>query len=481
MSSRSAVKTRVGAQRPTHLVTPEGDFDFSDGDDAIVLCEQLGLTLLDWQRWLVRWILAVDRLTGVPACSQVILIVPRQNGKGAVLEAVELYWLLVAGVPVVIHTAHEADTAAGHQARLDALTDDAPITIPALHSYKANGKERILNLDEKLLLQFRTRTKATKRGSSPQRVVLDECQELQEAHLSALVPAMAAQSMNPDKMPQLIYAGSAPLEHSFYLHDLLARVMEKQPPKTLLAMWGCDASVDPDDVDNWYLVNPSLGLLISEDFVRFTEHLVMGRDGFMAERLGVPQGGPGALRTVIPFEVWAAAVDPDSEIVSNHQWSLTVHDQREWAAIGIAGRRTDGRFHVGPLEHRPGTGWVLQRVVEAWSKRRVPIRIHKTGPEAAFIAPLRERGVEVVEVSSAEVAQATGQLIDAAMNDQLRHLGQPSLDKALAGAVLRQSTDGASQWSQRQSQVEITPLVAVTVALGGVPASSSSGLFLAVT
>ncbi len=96
------------------------------------------------------------------------------------------------------------------------------------------------------------------------------------------------------------------------------------------------------------------------------------------------------------------------------------------------------------------------------------MRIHKSGPEAAFIAPLRERGVEVIEVTTAEVAQATGQLIDAANAGQLVHLGQPSLDKALRGAVLRLSSDGASVWSQRSSSVEITPLVAVTVALGGV-------------
>jgi phage terminase large subunit-like protein len=476
MSSRVAVRQRIGAQRPTHLVTPDGDFDFTDGDDAIELCEQLGLHLLDWQRWLVRWILALDE-DGSPACSQVIIIVPRQNGKGAVLEAVELYWLLVAGVPTVIHTAHEADTAAGHQARLDALTDDPPITIPALHSYKANGKERILNLDEKLLLQFRTRTKATKRGASPQRVVLDECQELQEAHLSALVPAMAAQSMDPTKMPQLIYAGSAPLEHSLYMHDLLAKVQEKRPRKTLLAMWACSSDVDPDDVENWYRVNPSLGVLISEDFIRFTEHLVMGRDGFMAERLGVPQGGPGGLSTVIPLDQWALIADPGSEIASHRQWALVVHDGRQWASIGVAGRRADGRLHVEWMEHRAGTGWIIDRVVQGWTSKRIPIRIHKSGPEAAFIATLRERGVEVVEVSSSEVAQATGQFIDAAVNDQLRHLGQPSLDKALSGAVLRQSTDGASQWSQRQSSVEITPLMAVTVALGGVPAPVNDEAF----
>lgn len=174
MSSSVAERLRVGAQRPTHLLTPEGRFDFSDGDLAIELAGNLGLHLLDWQQWLVRWILAVDE-NGRPACNTVIIIVPRQNGKGAVLEAVELFWLTVAGVPRIIHTAHEADTAAGHQERLDELTAEPDIALPTLKSYKANGKERIRNLDDKLILQFRTRTKATKRGASPQRIVLDEC------------------------------------------------------------------------------------------------------------------------------------------------------------------------------------------------------------------------------------------------------------------------------------------------------------------
>jgi expansin (peptidoglycan-binding protein) len=40
----------------------------------------------------------------------------------------------------------------------------------------------------------------------------------------------------------------------------------------------------------------------------------------------------------------------------------------------------------------------------------------------------------------------------------------------LRGAVLRTSTDGAALWSQRSSQVEITALMACTVAAGGVPA-----------
>jgi phage terminase large subunit-like protein len=120
------------------------------------------------------------------------------------------------------------------------------------------------------------------------------------------------------------------------------------------------------------------------------------------------------------------------------------------------------------LRREPGTDWVLSYAVQAWTAKRIPLRVHKTGPEGAFIGPLREAGVEVVEVSTTEAAQATGQFIDLANAGDLVHLGQVSLTKAVRNAEWRITMDGASTWSQRSSSVEITPLQAVTVALGGV-------------
>lgn len=184
---------------------------------------------------------------------------------------------------------------------------------------------------------------------------------------------------------------------------------------------------------------------------------------------------------VIDAGVWAQLADPDSLIASHRTWALAVNPSREWASFGVAGRRADGKLHVERYVLDPppdwtstglvrkGTAWVVDEAARLYAASRIPLRIHKSGPEGSFIAPLRERGVEVVEVSSAEVAAATGQFIDAANGGQLRHLGQASLDLALKGAVLRTSTDGAALWSQRNSQVEITPLMACTVAAGGVP------------
>jgi len=468
MSCSTAATARVGAQRPTHLLTPEGRFDFSDGDDAIALASALGLELFDWQRWLVRWILAVDD-QGYPACRQVILEVPRQNGKGAVLEAIELYWLIVADVPIVIHTAHEQDTSAGHQDRLDSLISEPDITLPLLKSYKSNGKERIRNLDKRLLLQFRTRTKATKRGASPQRVVLDESQELQSAHLAALVPAMAAQSMNPDKLPQLIYAGSAPLEHSRYMHELHERLERQRPPRTLVARWACTPDDDITDRDNWYRVNPSLGLLISEEYVHETEYLVMDPEDFAAERLGVAKGGGRGADGPISSARWADLADGES-MASNESLSLGMDAplDRRSVCFSVAGRRSDGLRH-GAIRY-----WVPQhdlgRVAEIAKTladgHKVPIFLPPRSPALAWRDDLERAGVDVREVKTAEFIEAQQTIEQAVAEGVFRHRGQPEMVRAVEGLAARVAGD-TSPWSRRSSSSNVAPLFGLAAAVAG--------------
>lgn len=473
MKSRPAAKPRVGAQRPTHLVTPEGEFDFGDGDDAIALAAALGLELFDWQRWLVRWILAVD-VNGEPACRQVIIEVPRQNGKGAILECVELYWLIIAGIKTTIHTAHEADTAAGHQERLDSLITEPEIDLPALRSYKSNGKERIRNLDERLLLQFRTRTKATKRGASPQRVVLDESQELQAAHLAALVPAMAAQSMDADRLPQLIYAGSAPLEHSQYMHELTARVLRERPPKTLLARWACSPDDDITDRENWYRVNPSLGLLISEQFVHETEYLVLPAADFAAERLGVAKGGGRGDDGPISAERWAQLTDGESMATDESvALGLDAPLDRSSACFAIYGRRPDGLRHLA-IRHWVKTAELGNLVVVAkqlCDGHKVSLHLPPKSPALAWREDLAAAGIEVVEVKVGPFIEAQQVIEQAVADGTLRHRGQVDMSAAVAGLAARVAGD-SSPWSRRSSSANVAPMFAAAAAVAAGPAAT---------
>jgi hypothetical protein len=138
------------------------------------------------------------------------------------------------------------------------------------------------------------------------------------------------------------------------------------------------------------------------------------------------------------------------------------------------------RLHVENVECRPRTGWVLEVAVSSWVKRRIPIRVQTGSPAASFVPLLREKGIEVIEMSLGEHAAAAGQFLDACEAGTLRHAadvkapnGSTVLSAAVRGAELRPSGD-VNVWARRSSKVNITPLVAVTLALGGVPAAVST-------
>ncbi len=71
-------------------------------------------------------------------------------------------------------------------------------------------------------------------------------------------------------------------------------------------------------------------------------------------------------------------------------------------------------------------------------------------------------------MSGAEARQSCVELEAAVRSGVFGHYGQPVLRAALEGAVKRPSEDGGWYWARRSTVVDISPLVAVTLALGGV-------------
>ena len=67
-----------------------------------------------------------EREDGKWAAAEVGLLVPRQNGKGAVLAARELAGLFIVGEELIIHSAHEQATASDEFRRLLELIENTP-------------------------------------------------------------------------------------------------------------------------------------------------------------------------------------------------------------------------------------------------------------------------------------------------------------------------------------------------------------------
>ena len=100
---------------PRIFTKPE--FSTSRGQEAVELAASAGLILDPWQEAVLEWSLGVSE-DGKWSSFEVGLIVPRQNGKGAILEARELAGLFLWDEQLIIHTAHEFSTAQEHFRRI---------------------------------------------------------------------------------------------------------------------------------------------------------------------------------------------------------------------------------------------------------------------------------------------------------------------------------------------------------------------------
>ena len=71
--------------------------------------------------------------------------------------------------------------------------------------------------------------------------------------------------------------------------------------------------------------------------------------------------------------------------------------------------------------------------------------------------------INATEISAVEYARACGLIFDLVDQGRLRHLGTRELEAAIRGASTRPLVDSWA-WSRKNSKVDITPLVAATLA-----------------
>lgn len=468
---------------------------------AAGLLNLAGLKLDPWQWDEILAPSLETREDGKWAYFQVGAVVPRQNGKGSVLEGRELIALyLDTDCRVIIHSAHEQSTSASHMLRLADLIDASPQLASQVRIVRRGSGTESIELIDGCRIRFKTRTKAGGRGLSGDLLVLDEAMILSDAAHGALLPTLSAR---PN--PQVWYTGSAADEMIHEYGVVLARLREAgqrgddgllyvehsaEPDLREQLSLDHDASVleavlaDPAllaDEALWRAANPAMavGRIVAE-FIAF-ELRSMDPRTFAVERLGVSEWPSTAADSaaIISADDWRALADPESQIVGRVAFAADVAPNRSRASIAVAGRRADGKLHVEIVEHAAGTGWLLPRIVELLKEHGGTVAIDGRGPAAALaVELLKEHSIVAVEADSQDMAQACGSLFDAATQDELRHLGTAELAGAVAGAATRPLGD-AWAWARKKSSIDITPLVAVTLASWALGAAvpASSGFF----
>ncbi|MFB6675599.1 terminase [Streptomyces sp. NPDC056390] len=482
MSVLAAPDDIVGVQTPRlHTVPP--DWLSSAGREAVELAKVAGLDLFPWQQHVLDIGLR-ERPDGSWASFEIGVNVPRQNGKGGIIEARELAGLFLLGERVIIHSAHEFKTSRVAFERIRSLILGTPALSKRVKRILNNTTETSIELVNGQKLHFLARSSGSGRGFTGDCIILDECMILGDDAMGALMPTLSAV---PN--PQIWYLGSAGIgAPSVQLARLRRRceaAVESGEPDPSMAYFewsaelhrdecspGCTAHDDPDGVATWAKANPSLGILITPEFVR-NERASLGAGGiFERERLGVGVYPSDTADTwqVIGEDAWRALADAESRPEGAVVFAIDMTPERSYAAIAVAGPWRGGT-HVEVVEHRPGTGWLLDRAAELHERWKPKCWvIDGGGPAGSIIEQLQQRlGVEVVQPKAREIASACGQFYDAVTEQSLSHIDDAPLASALAGAQKRPLGD-AWAWARRGVSVDISPLVAVTLAKWGLSA-----------
>lgn len=459
----------------------------SRGREAVEVAESVGLVLDVWQQEALEDGCGV-REDGRWAAFEVAGEVARQNGKGGIIEARELAGILAWGERLILHSAHEFQTATEAMLRMEDLLAAQPEVSRLVKSVsRSHGSEGFVFRSGQRL-RYRTRTKGGGRGFTGDTLILDEAMVLQESFIGALLPTLSGQSVV--RNPQVWYMGSAVdqlvHEHGIVFARLRARALAGGDPSLVYLGWSAAPAVDEegrpvtpdhplaapllDDRDAWAAANPALGIRISEEHVE-SERRTMAARTFAVERLGIGDWPATTLDAaqVIRVEAWdALAVDGEPALRPGVCFAFDVTPDRTMASVGVAGlRRDDGLEHLELVERRRGTGWLVDRLAELVERHRpVGVVCDGASPAAALVPALVEQGMQVRVVGAREHANACGVLFDLVDERACRHLGQRLLREALLGAARRPLGD-AWAWSRRSSTVDISPLVAVTLAVWG--------------
>lgn len=454
----------VAGALPRVRVGPK--YRFSYGPTACRLAQGYGLTPLPWQAMVLDDLLA-ESAPDKWAVRTFGLAVPRQNGKNAILEVAELFWLTQLGLKV-LHTAHEVKTARKAFARLRSFFEN-PTAYPELAGLvkdirSTNGQEAIV-LTNGGLVEFVARTKGSGRGFTADVLVCDEAQELSEDAWSALSPTLSA-SASGNSLRVLTGTPPGPtMDGAFWIRQR-SRALAKDAGIGWCEWSVPSARVDVADRDVWHAANPSLPdvLHLSEVVEEFGS---MAEDTFLRERLGL--WASDAQVGVFDAQAWDGARVPDCP---DGVPSVGVDASPDGKRLSIAvvvrdGQRLHGEVVVsGSIAG--GFGWAVEWIASRWPRPLASVVIDGQSTAMALVPELVSRKVKVTVTSLTDMARACQSWEKALASGDFTHAGQPGLDAEIAGAAKRQVGEaGMWAWKRRGVETGITAPVSMTLAIHG--------------
>lgn len=449
-----------GAQEPTFSWGPDGDTEHAER--AIEVATLLGLTPDPWQETVLRTWMRVDD-SGRWAAGRWAVAVPRQNGKNALVEILEIYCAAFLGLKI-LHTAHEVKTTVKAFNRVVSFFETADMESRVKSTTHGRGEQAII-LNNGGSIEFIARTKNSGRGFTVDMLVFDEAQEFTEDAQAALLPTISAA---PSGDPVQVILGTPPSEsvNGEVFQRVHALAHEQIDPRLAWCEWAVTGDIDVSDRELWAATNPALGRRLLEPTIE-DEFGSFSREYFARERLGM--WASDSELSVIPQADWDQCLigeAPDAQITAI---GLDMNPERTAMVIAVA-VKTEAGTHVelARVDEPDSTvelvNWISQR-----ARRRIPVVVDAYSPARSLEPGLKQKKARTFALSGNELMQACGGFHDAVVNDKtVTHIGQEQLTASLMSAKRHAIGDaGGWKWSRKRLDSDLTPLMAVTCAWFG--------------
>lgn len=395
---------------------------------------------------------------GLPAFREVIISVPRQSGKTTLTlsQSVERCTMRDKAQ----HVAYTAQT--GSDARKKLLNDQVPI-LEASPLWKS--VRRVARANDNAGIVFKNGSRvdvlASNVSAGHGRVLdlghVDEAfDDIDDRREQAMLPAMITK-----QDAQLWIVSTQGTDASVYLNRKIelgrAAALEGRTTGICYIEYGIPEDEDIDDPRTWWLGMPALGHTQTIEAIAHAKQTMT--EGEFRRAFGNQRTRSND--RVIPEVTWRVACRDDVAPSGRLSFAVDVSPDRDWASIAAAGSGV-----VELVDHHGGVGWVAERLVALTSQHGGSVTLEARSPAGALVPALRAAGVEVVEMSSADVTQACGSFYDDLADSRVKiRIGThfAALDAA-ASAVTKQPVADAWRWARRGLD-PITPLVAVTLAV----------------
>ena len=437
----------------------------SKGQDMIDFATELGINLMEWQRFVCIHGHKV-RADGRWAHSELGLIMARQQGKSTLMMLRILTGMFVWGEGLQLASAHRLTTSLETFRQIVGLIESHPKLEKEVKKIRwQHGAEEIELFGNRRFV-VKAANNAARGLSKPETIHLDELREYkdEDAWSSMRYSMMAA------KNPQVWIYSSAGDQHSVILNKLRERALASATTNDPIGWFEWSAEPDapillPSGEMNWSAfaqANPSLGITIHPDNLK-----------------AVINDPPDIVRT----EVLAQWVDTINSAIDAQKWALCQIDaipldpeqptwlgldlspDRKFGALVAAQRLSGERFYI-QLLHTWSNDYSLNDLAVANDiapyvrKYNTQTVAYSKRTSQAVASRLSSAGIQVTDMDGAIYAESCDRWLGAINSHRLQHSGQEELTQQTLSAAKLPFGDGSWIIGRRASRVAVCASVA---------------------